>query len=34
MHGDIIHQKVVDDQLFAGSYQPLSDKGRYDKVEK
>jgi hypothetical protein len=34
MHGDIIHQKVIDDQLFVSSYQPISDKGRYDKVEK
>jgi hypothetical protein len=30
---DINHQKVMDDQLFVGSYQHVSDKGRYDKVE-
>jgi hypothetical protein len=29
-----MHQKVIDDQLFMGSYQHVSDKGRYDKVEK
>jgi hypothetical protein len=33
MHSDIIHQKVIDDQLFVGSYQSVSDTGRYDKVE-
>jgi hypothetical protein len=30
---DLIHQKVIGDQLFVGSYQHISDRGRYDKVE-
>jgi hypothetical protein len=34
MYCDIIHQKVIDDQLFVGCYQDVSDRGRYDKVEK
>jgi hypothetical protein len=30
----MIHQKIIDDQLFVGSYRHLSDRGRYNKVEK
>jgi hypothetical protein len=29
-----MHQKVIDDQLFVGSYQHISDRGRYYEVEK
>jgi hypothetical protein len=31
---DIIQQKVIDDQRFVSFYQHVSDRGRYDKVEK
>jgi hypothetical protein len=34
IYWDIIHQKVIDDQLLVGSYQHISDRGRYDKAEK
>jgi hypothetical protein len=30
---NLIHQKVIDNQLFVGFYQYISDIGRYDKVE-
>jgi hypothetical protein len=33
MYCNISHQKLIDDQLFVASYQYVSDKGRYDKVE-
>jgi hypothetical protein len=34
MYCDLIHQKVIDDQLFVGSYQHVPDGGRYDRLEK
>jgi hypothetical protein len=34
MFCDLIHQKVIDDELFAGSYQHVLDRGRYDRLEK
>jgi hypothetical protein len=34
MYCDPIHQKVIDDERFVGSYQHVLDRGRYDRLEK
>jgi hypothetical protein len=34
MYCDLIHQKVIDDEHFVGSYQHVFDRGRYDRLEK
>jgi hypothetical protein len=34
MYCDLIHQKVIDDERFVGSYQHVLDRGRYGRLEK
>jgi hypothetical protein len=34
MYCDLIHQKVIDDEPYVGSYRHVLDKGRYDRLQK
>jgi hypothetical protein len=33
MYCNLIHQKVIDNERFVGSYQHVLDRGRYDRLE-